>query len=150
MAAPAEPRRRWLRWALIGSLALNLLLVGLIAGAILRGPPDRISGGPGLWRYAHALPDPYRRDLIRSVRRSRDAWSGPRTELRGKREELAAALRADPFEIDAVAAIFAEEQRLAGALAERGSALIVDQIARMSPDERARYAEAITRHRRPR
>lgn len=145
MTETGAPRRRWTRWALIASLALNLLFVGLVAGAVLRGPPDRGVGGPGLWRYAHALPDHHRRDLVRTVRRSRDDWGGQRAALRDARDALAEALRADPFEITAVAAVLAEEQRLAGQLAERGNALLLEQIARMSAEDRARYAEAILR-----
>src|SRR5690606_38676390 len=49
--APATRPRRWTRWLLVVSLGLNLLVIGLAAGTILRGPPDRPMAGPALGRY---------------------------------------------------------------------------------------------------
>lgn len=147
MSGTGSPHRRWKRWALIASLALNVLFVGLVVGAVLRGPPDQAIGGPGLWRYAHALPDPYRRELVRTVRRSRSDWGAQRVALRDARGALAEALRAQPFDIDAVATVLANEQRLAGQLADRGNTLLLEQIARMSAEDRSRYADSIQRRR---
>ncbi len=77
--APKRPRR-WRDWLLVASLGLNLAILGLAAGAILRGPPERMAAGPGLWQYARALPDPYRQDSAR--RCARAAASGhPRATL---------------------------------------------------------------------
>ena len=140
--AEQPPRRNWLKWALIASLGLNLAFVGLVSGAVMRGPPGG-GPGPGLWHYAHALPDPYRRDLGRALRASRGDWIGPREALRAQRADLAAALRAEPFEPEAAAAVLARERVLTGELAERGTALLLEQITRMTPDERAAYAEAL-------
>jgi uncharacterized membrane protein len=148
MAGPAEdPRRPWRRWLLVASLGLNLAFVGLVAGAVLRGPPEA-GPAPGLWHYARALPDAHRRDLGRALRASRPDWGGPREALRAQRAELAAALTADPFDPDAVAAILREEARLTGTLAERGTRLLFDQIVQMDADERAAFAAAILQERR--
>ena len=149
MAEP-EPRRRWMRWALVASLGLNLAAVGLIGGALVKGPPPGPLPGVAPWHYARALPDPYRRDLGRALRASRRDWIGPREALRGQREALVAALTAEPFDPAALAAVLTEESRLTGDLSARGSALLVAQIERMSPDERARYAAALTEGRRGR
>jgi hypothetical protein len=52
-----SPRPRpWQRWLLYASLGLNLAFVGLVAGAIMRGPPEVGLPGPALWHYARALP----------------------------------------------------------------------------------------------
>ena len=37
------PMKRSLRWLLVGSLALNLLVVGVVAGALLTGGPHGAS-----------------------------------------------------------------------------------------------------------
>jgi uncharacterized membrane protein len=137
------PRRRWLRWALIASLALNLLILSLVAGVLMRGTPGRMVAAAGLWHYGHALPAPYRHDLGRALRASRGDWDGPRKALRGQRAELAAALRAEPFEIATVEAVLNEEAQIAGDLARRGTGLLLTQIDRMDPAERASYAEAL-------
>jgi uncharacterized membrane protein len=144
----AAPRRSWLTWALVASLGLNLAFLGLIAGAFLHGPP-RMMAGPALWHYARALPEPYRRDLGRELRASRGDWSGPRDALRAQRAALAEALTADPFDPAAVTAVLVREGRLTDELAERGTRMLVSQIARMMPEERAAYAATILedRHR---
>ena len=92
----AAAGRPWLKWALVASLGLNLVFAGLVAGAVFRGPPPPPM--PGLWHYARALPEPYRRDLGRALRDSRDDWIGPREALRAQQAAMAAALTAEPFE----------------------------------------------------
>ena len=110
MAEPA-PRRSWMRWALVASLGLNLVFVGLIAGALIKGPPA--PPVPGIGHYVRALPEASRRDLGEALRASRPDWSGMR-EACARREALAAALTAEPFEPAAVAALLEEDRGLAG------------------------------------
>jgi uncharacterized membrane protein len=131
-----------LKWALLASLGLNLVFVGLLAGAVFRGPPPPPM--PGLWHYARALPEPHRRELGRALRESRRDWIGPREALRGQKAAMAAALTAEPFDANAVAAVLASETRLVGDLSARGRELLLEEIARMSPADRAAYAEALT------
>jgi uncharacterized membrane protein len=141
----AEARRDWRTWALVASLGLNLAFVGLIAGALWKGPPP--PPAPGIGQYARALPDPLRHQLGRALRESRPDWRGMREAWAGRRAAFAAALTAEPFDPATVAALLDEDRRLAGELAARGSRLLVEQIERMSPAERAAYAEALTKGR---
>ncbi len=139
----ADTRRNWMKWALVGSVALNLAFAGLVGGALLKGPPPGPWPGITLLRYARALPEPYRDDLRHTLRdRSRD-WKGPREALRGQPEALAAALTAEPFLPETVAALFEREAALTDELSDRGTALLLEQIRRMSPEERAAYAAAL-------
>jgi uncharacterized membrane protein len=147
MAAP-----RWMKWALVASLGLNVAVLGVIGGAIIKGPPPGPMPGVALWHYAHVLPEPYRRELGQALRASRPQWSGPREALRGQRDALVAALTAEPFDPAGVGAVFRRDARTTGELESRGIALLTEQIARMTPEERAAYAEEISRdrwHRRP-
>jgi uncharacterized membrane protein len=145
MQETAAPRRmRWLKIALVVSLALNLAVAGLVAGAALKGRPDA-GGRDGLWPYSRALPEPYRGDLMRALRDSRRDWIADREALGSTRAELAAALVAEPFDAAAVTALLARQRDRFTALADRGAALLVEQIARMSPEERRAYAEALER-----
>jgi uncharacterized membrane protein len=140
--------RRWIGWALVASLGLNLAVVGLAAGAFLHGPP----APPSLevrWIHVRALPAPYRRDLIKTMRAERRDWQARREALRDRRETLAAALRAEPYQAEAVSDAMFREREAADAAAERGMALLLEQIDRMTPEERDAYAEALLQDRRP-
>lgn len=141
MAHPIPPGRPRLKWALVASLGLNLIFVGLLAGAVFRGPPPPPI--PGLWHYARALPDPYRRDLSRALRDSRRDWIGPRDALRAQQQAMAAALTAEPFDPAAVAEVLARETSLSGELSARGREMLLAEIARMSAADRAAYAEVL-------
>lgn len=141
MADPASLGRPRLKWALLASLGLNLVFVGLLAGAVFRGPPPPPM--PGLWHYARALPEPYRRDLGRVLRDSRPDWSGPRQALRAQQEAMAAALTAEPFDPEAVGELLKQRTRVSEDLAARGAEMLVTQITRMSTAERAAYAESL-------
>ncbi len=144
---PRRPRR-WMTWALVASLGLNLAVIGFAAGAFLKGPrPDRVTA-PALAQYARALPDPYRHDLRRALRASRGEWSGQRDALRAQRGALALALTAEPFDAEAVRAVLEREDALSDDLATRGARLLMDQIGRMSAEDRAAYAAALREARR--
>jgi len=138
----AEPHRSWRTWALVASLGLNLAFAGLVAGALWKGPPP--PPVPGIGPYARALPEPYRHDLGRALRSSRPDWAGMREAWHGRRAAYAAALTAEPFDPSSFAALLEQDRALAGDLAERGGRLLVEQVARMSPAERAAYAAALT------
>lgn len=134
------PRRNRTRIWLTLSLGLNLALAGLVAGLVLGGPFDVRRAAPPHLHYALSLPAPYRQDIRRSLRASRGDWEGPRNRLAGQRAAFAAALVADPFEIGAVAAVLAREADLARALARRGADMLLEQVSRMTPEDRAIYA----------
>ena len=141
MADAPLPRGPRLKWALVASLGVNLVFVGLFGAAFFRGPPPPPT--PGLWHYARSLPEPYRRDLGQALRASRGDWIGPRDALRTQRAGMTAALTADPFDPDAVAKVLAGEMEILGDLSTRGRAMLLAEITRMSPADRAAYAEAL-------
>lgn len=86
---------RWKSWALVGSVTLNLVLVGMIGGVVLRGLPDGT-----LMRAAIAvLPDDARR-AMRHKGREEFRSIGRHGELRKARADLLAALRAEAFDAD--------------------------------------------------
>jgi uncharacterized membrane protein len=138
-----------MRWALLVSLGLNLVAAGVIGGALIKGPPPAPVTGPALWRYARALPDPYRHDLGQALRASRGDWAGAREALRGQQAALAAALTAEPFDPKAVEAVLTRQTQVTDDLAGRGVGLLLAQIGRMDPSGRAAYAEALRNDRGP-
>ena len=146
---PAPPPRSSgrMRVLLALSLGLNLALAGLVAGLVLSGPGDSRRAVLPHLHYALSLPAPYRQDLRQGLRASRADWEGPRARLEDRRVAFAAALVADPFDLQGLADVLAQEDELARALSQRGAGMLLEQIARMSPDDRAAYAENVLDHR---
>lgn len=150
MAEQTDPKPRLsltLRVIFALSLALNLLVVGLVAGVWWRGgPPDGARIGGQAAALYRALPGEDRRALRAEMRGTID-----RGRLR-IRDPLIAALKADPFDPAAVAAILVAQSDAQAQAQMRMRALWLDRIAAMSPAERAAYADRLeadwTRHRR--
>lgn len=136
------PQRAW-RIVLVISLALNLVVVGVIVGAAVSGrfgdrPPRSFDFGLG--PVARALEPAERRSIGRALRRDQ-ALRGvdPRAHATG----IIAALRADPFDQAAFAALLAAQTGRIAALQNKAQAVLVDQIAMMSPDRREIFADRL-------
>ena len=149
--------RPGLRALLIGSLALNLVIGGLMAGAVLGNkqagdrPPRE---GDVLGAYTRALTKEDRREIGRSIRefhreQGGEGKLGPRKVL----EDMLIALRAEPFDAEAVEAVFASQADLAVARRAIAQQVWIDHVSQMSADARAAYAdrivEALSRRRGP-
>ena len=81
------------------------------------------------------------RDVIHhsaSLRESREA-------LRGRFQAFVAALRADPYDPDAVAALLAEQRRAALRRNDLGETLLLERLHAMNTAEREVYADALER-----
>ncbi len=75
---------------------------------------------------------------------------GPRAALRDQRIALAVALTAEPYDPAAVARALSAERDLMLGLAERGTQLLLAEIARMDAATRRDYAERLLRGRQGR
>ncbi len=141
--AKARPVRPWVRILLIGSLALNLLFIGLMGGMALRfggmdkRPPPSV--GAALYR---ALPDTERRSLRQELRRTRD-----HRDLRaGHRQEILAVaevLRAEPFEVASLEALVSAQLLDRHGGLEEARAVWISQIVNMSSAARQDYADRL-------
>ncbi|MDJ1007924.1 MAG: periplasmic heavy metal sensor [Paracoccaceae bacterium] len=154
---PAAARRSplWMRLLLLGSLGLNLLVAGMIGGALLSG------AGPGAARdaardigvtpFVRALPSEDRRALLRELFRERDGLRDRRRDMRESFAQLLAALRAEELDRAALERIVAD-QRAAGEARQRlGERLVLDRIEEMTVTERRAYADRLEADvRRPR
>ena len=153
--------RTWVRIVLFVSLALNLLVIGLAAGMMLRGGIDRhpATTGPDAVRpYTRAFDD-RQRDALRDAFRNamqRDRNQRDRGLIISDYRTAVAALRAEPFDPDGFRAILSEQARRAEQRREIGQAVLSDFLADMSRDERLAYAARLEaaierfRERRPR
>jgi hypothetical protein len=144
----AIPPGKGLRIALVASLAVNLVVIGLGLGAWMHGPGgDRMDmdAGDGFRGLAWALPRETRHDLGREIFSRREEFKATRSQMAAARTQLADALLAEPFEIAAVEAAFARQKALLSGLADEGYRTLVAAIAAMSAAERAEFAGNLTR-----
>ena len=161
-ATPSQRKRRILRVVLVLSLMINLLLIGVMAGGILRsgqfhpGPPQ--SDFRSLWR---ALPDDVRDTLRSQARRDgRPGAEGPRlshAERRARSRAIDAQilemLRADEFDVAGFAALLGgERERIAARLdaAQQAFAQGVGGMDRAQRLQMATRLEELWRDRMPR
>lgn len=144
MAFSAIPPR-W-RAVLIGSLALNLIVAGIFLGAALdRGSPrggEMRAAGP-LAPLVRALLPEDRQAVIGALRRDpipHDPASWDRSSTRGT---LLAALRAEPFQPEAVREALQDQRRRGESRLGAADAALAERLAQMTPAARVAYADML-------
>ena len=141
--------RPWVRSALIASLGVNILIAGMVGGAVLRGgPPDgyhpaREVAVFGLRPYARALDKDGRKALRKALRAGRGDFSAGHKAMSAHLAALADALKADPFDASAVEAELARQAKSVFANVAFGQKLLLDQIRGMSDERRHALAEKL-------
>jgi len=142
---------RWVGWALLASLAVNLFLGGLIG---MRAWHER--GGPGIGRLGPmgpvvgALPASGR-DKVRAAMKARDAELRQHgREFRRARAEAERLLAAEPYDQARAEAAFAEARLRADALASVVQGALIEAGTRLSTDERKALRDRMTERERER
>jgi uncharacterized membrane protein len=146
-------RSRW--WVVVLGLSLmaNLLIVGAVIGhRYWDGGGDRrnnfVQLVPG--KFFGDLPGGRRRELMQFLHGQGDDFKSLRAETRATALKLADAL--DHYDAVNVKTVIDNFTTGSESLAARGGAVVVDLIAKLTPDERAQLAAAIRDrdNRRPR
>lgn len=144
----SEPPKsgRGLRIALAVSVALNLAVLGVVAGAMLRdGPGMRVAmvRDLGFGPYSEALAPEDRKALRRALFDRAPDLRDTRRLMREDTEALLALLRADAFDATAFETrMEAQHQRMESQL-RLGQDLLQEFIAAMSPDARRAFADRL-------
>lgn len=134
-----------LRIALAVSVALNLLIVGLLAGAVLRdgGPRARMLNDLEFGPFTEALTEQDRKALRRDFVERMPDMRDMRRQMRADFGGLLAALRAEPFDAGAVRALMAGQSARMAERLQLGQDLLVERIGAMTPKERAELADRL-------
>jgi uncharacterized membrane protein len=147
--APAKPRR-WLMPLLIVSLAINLMIAGIVAGSWLSpdGPRKRDEGQRAIRGvlgepFFRALPEDQRREMAREILGDRDRFREGREALRARFENFLAALRAESFDRAELERLLADQRQAAVRRQDFGESLLLDRLEAMTQAERAAYADAL-------
>lgn len=140
---PAKPSRLW-RIVLVASLALNLIIVGVVAGSVLsgrQGPPRGFELGLG--PLAQALPPETRRAISDTLRRTPSLRPEGRDVRRRSLDAVLTAVRAQPFDAAALSAVLASQSDRGRMLREAAQTAMIDHIAQMTDAQRATFADAL-------
>ncbi|MEM1430680.1 MAG: periplasmic heavy metal sensor [Pseudomonadota bacterium] len=140
--------------ALVVSVGLNLVILGLIAGAAMdhrraetRPEPAAMARELGLGPYARALSPDRQLELGGKVaaRARQNAGDRPplRRELRAGLRNMLQELRSDDFDADRVAALLARQNGAIEVRRRSGQESLVEILSDMSPDERLAYADRL-------
>ena len=153
---PAPPRAegrppRWMTVALVVSVAVNLLILGLVVGASFGHDRDdmrtRMAGMRelGATPFVMALEPRDRVALGRALAREAEPLRTNRAELRQRFEALLSALRAETFDRASVERLIADQRTAASRRQEIGEAALLQFLEEMSPAERRAYADRLDR-----
>lgn len=143
MERQAKPRRIW-RVILVTSLAVNLLLVGLLGGAYVRngGAPPR-SFDVQLGPLTAALSQKDRRAIGEQLRRGDNRAGQSRNERRQAFEDLIMVLESQPFDAAALSRVFQRQQERQFELQGKALGAFVTRVSGMTADERVAFAQRL-------
>lgn len=142
---------RWMKVVLVISLAVNLAVAGVVVGAALRHGPW---GGGGHHRvaaerigsaYVRALSREDRRAIWRAMHAQDGPEASPRRSERVRAEiaPMLRALRATPYDPQAVREIMERQMQAGRARQKAGQRHIQERLAEMTAQERAAYADRL-------
>ena len=147
-SSPKTPRR-WGRIILVISLAFNLLIVGLVAGAMLGGPRDRdrnpLLRDIGFGTFVQALTRADKHAMTEALKRDAGSFRENRTKLRHQFDEFLNALRADPFDPAEVSRLMVQQRSRIGERQQLGQTLLLERIEAMSLEDRRAYADSLSK-----
>lgn len=157
-SAEKSGKFRWSRVILALSLALNLAVVGLIAGAFLgkeRDAPPRgySSRDVGYAPYISALNKDERRAVGRKLMNAAPSRDEARDARREGFEQILDALRATPYDPAALEAAISSQREDLARRQQVGQDILVERVHNMTVAERQAYAQRLdqilTRPERP-
>ena len=139
----------WIRIMLVVSLALNLLVLGTLGGAMMTWSKWRSHHPPRLDMAAgpltQALSREDRRAIARQMRKAYRDTGAPRAGLRAELQGLADDLNATPFDAAAVEKRLARHRDVFQERFALGQTLLLQRLTEMAPEERSAYADRLMR-----
>lgn len=147
MAETQTKKAKLLQWALALSVGINLVIVGLVAGAAYRfdGPHGRPGGNMRSYgtAYIMALPEDTRHGIFRELRRDKQDRRLTRAARRGQYDAALEVLRSDPFDPARMQEILDAQRDAALGVQQAAEKAWLTEIAQMDSDARAAYADRL-------
>jgi uncharacterized membrane protein len=146
-AEPVAAGSRRLKYALIASLAFNLLVVGIVGGTMFgfgKHPrPHFANRGEdfGLMGLSRGMPDERRKEFRKKLREDREQLRPLMEEVRAARRGAAEKLAAEPFDRGALAAAFAAAGEKDRTMREAAINAFLTHAETLTPGERRSLSE---------
>lgn len=138
---------RWRRWLLVASLGFNLLVLGLVAGAVIRGEPPSgraprfdLTVGP----LTRALGDDDRQAIRDELQDRHPFDRDDRRAMRQDSVEMLDILRADSFDADAFREVLTRQRQRLALAQDAGIDQLILRIEAMTAEARVDFAERLT------
>lgn len=142
-ASTTGKKRKWPTWLLIGSLALNLLIVGAIVGFAVRAPHERIGSAPnmpGAISLLRAVPDSHKSQVRAAFFQQREKLRANRREIGNLRNRFLDVIEQDPLDVAALEALLADHARIEADLSQSGRDLLLETVTNMDLEARKSLA----------
>lgn len=146
MSEQHQSSAKWRNRLLIGSLALNLAIIGLLVGLSFRDTGKNRTKAPQtdlLRELVWAVPKAHRAELRRDLSEKQEEMRSFRATMKERRNELVKVLVDPNFDVSRVVAIFDDHRLILSRISSGGHEIIVRRIEAMSPEERAVFAQNI-------
>lgn len=143
---PQKPRRLW-KVIFVISLALNIAILGVVAGATWRfqgrgaHPAAKVLDTGSV--YLRALGSKHRRELGRKMRPAGGKDKKSHAEIAQGFDRAIALLRSEPFDSDAFAKVMQGHSRRAEMRMQEARNILLDHLNAMNAAERAAYADRL-------
>jgi uncharacterized membrane protein len=140
-APPPGPKERRLKLILIASLAVNLLVVGAVAGSMVfgrHGPRHSSARGDdyGLMGFTRLLASDRRGPIRKAIKDQRETFKPLRQDVDEARRQAADALVVEPFSKDKLKQAFDKINDADVKLKSAGQGMLLSTAESLTPDER--------------
>ncbi len=147
----ARKGRRWPKVLLAVSLALNLLVIGLLVGAAFHGhsryraahSARSMLQDTGILPFYDALPREVRRRTGQALHQHPDMARPDSIRISRELADMVAAIRAEPFDAEGLAAVFSAQGQRVSARIAAGQAVLIEQVSALSTGERQAFARRL-------
>lgn len=136
---------RWKRVVLVSSLALNLVIVGIVGGAMLNGGPKNgpqrfdLTVGP----LTRSMDEQHREAVREALHDSGAFQRRERNAMRADNAAMIAALRAETFDRDLFHEVLVRQRNRLQAGQDAVLGAISTQVGEMTAQERAAFADRV-------
>jgi uncharacterized membrane protein len=133
----------WVRALLIASLAANLAVAGIVAGAAWRGGDRGAPRDVGFGPFTEALSREDRALLRKEFLARSPDMRDMRRAMREDARAVLVALRAEPFDEAAFRRALSDHRSRIQDRVSLGETLLVDRVAGMTPEDRRAFADRL-------